>query len=329
MQINLYIKKGKKDCHEAITAEPSLDFEGIFNVTTAAYSSYCVEMTWAYPDEAVSEEKVLYMAENQIANAGISDNIRLAYPVAAVYDKNMQFVGYMYPKVFEQSIALTTLTTYQRRPMSKMKRFADKPAWHDKYERDEKGMKNRLKLLYNITKALHMIPQHCVPVYLSPDEIFITASGKVTIGKLHLSELCQAGKLIHPLRCVKSEYLSAEGRKRFGTDVPMTQSAALFAYAVIFYQVLTGTHPYSGTVLKAPYDKCVEVSQCIDNDLFAFGQRSEYISFPTGLNLHQAFNTLHPDIQTLFKRAFSSDNSSRPSLEEWGKSLYECIVAMK
>ena len=78
MQINLYIKKGKKDCHEAITAEPSLDFEGIFNVTTAAYSSFSVEMTWAYPDEAVSEEKVLYMAENQIANAGSSDNIRLA-----------------------------------------------------------------------------------------------------------------------------------------------------------------------------------------------------------------------------------------------------------
>ena len=96
MQINLYIKKGKNDCYEAITAEPSLDFEGIFNVTTAAYSSYCVEMTWAYPDEAVSEEKVLYMAENQIEDPDeIKMFSRLNYKYSEEHSDDHTFVFLM------------------------------------------------------------------------------------------------------------------------------------------------------------------------------------------------------------------------------------------
>ena len=114
----------------------------------------------------------------------------------------------------------------------------------------------------------------------------------------------------------------------FANHKPIEKEDILFTYAVMFYQVLTGVHPYGGTILSAPYDKCVEIGQCIDNDLFAFGSKAEYITFPESFNLHSTFHTLSGEIQELFKRAFGTASASRPTLEEWGKGFYNCVVQL-
>lgn len=323
--MNFYIKKAATSCFEPITIEALDKREGLYSITTPAYSAYCIQMI--EPNDSL-EQRILYMAERPVPNADKYPNTSFSLPLAAVYDENKRLFGYMQPKAFPRSISLTTLTTYQRKPLAQMKRYADKTEWHDKFERDEKGIKNRLKLLYNIAKALHALPAQYVPAHISPEDILITATGKVTLANLIWSEVSQGEKLLFAACNVNQDYLSVEGKRCLASKSPMTQSAAIFAYAVIFYQVLTGTHPYSGTILSEPYSQCVEIGQCIDNNLFAFGEKSEYISFPENFNLHSTFSTLDPKIQSLFKRAFSSEVSSHPTLDEWGKTLYESIAAM-
>lgn len=324
--MNLYIKKGTKDCHEAIVANLCSAGPDIYAITTPRYSAYSI---YLLPNAKQLEEKVLYMVEHPIADIGNLPNVCISLPVAAAYNSNMECIGYMALNPHIGSIELTNLTVYQRRPMAKMKRFATRTEWHGKFERDAVGMVNRIKLLYNICKALHLIPKQYVPAYISPEQILVTATGKVTITNLVFSEILDGDNYLYPAGSLTPDYLPAEGRKSLNSSTPLTQSAALFAYAVIFYQVLTGTHPYGGTILKAPYDKCIEISQCIENHLFPFGERAEYITLPENFNLHETFNALPAEVQTLFKRAFGSNPAARPTLEEWGKVFYDYIISMK
>ena len=52
-----------------------------------------------------------------------------------------------------------------------------------------------------------------------------------------------------------------------------------FALAVAFYKILIGTHPFSGFKLKPPYntDEYADISSHIEAELFAFGNKTDYI----------------------------------------------------
>ena len=327
--MKLYIKKDTLDCYEEILVKELDSQQMLYSVETAAYSHCLVQMIISREFDKYPENKYLFMAANQPKDMDKHPNVRLSIPVAAVYDSRLTYCGYIYPQPFDDTISLTYLTTYQRRPMSKSKRFAGKTEWHDKFERDEVGMKNRFKLLYNISKALHLIPSVYTPAYLTPEDIRITAKGKISIANLHHSQILATNKYFVPSQSITPDYATKSSKIAFANHKPIEKEDILFTYAVMFYQVLTGVHPYGGTILSAPYDKCVEIGQCIDNDLFAFGERSEYITLPENFNLHQTFNTLPVEIQGLFKRAFSSNPTARPTLDEWGKTLYDCITSMK
>ena len=327
--MKLYIKKDTLDCYEEILVKELDSQQMLYSVETAAYSHCLVQMITCRDLDKHPENKILFMAANQPKEMDKHPNVHLSIPVAAIYDSRMAYCGYMYPQPFADTISLTYLTTYQRRPMSKSKRFAEKTEWHDKFERDEVGMKNRFKLLYNISKAIHLIPSAYTPAYLTPEDIRITAKGKISIANLHHSQVLATNKYYAPSLSITPEYATKSSKVAFANRTPVEKEDILFAYAVIFYQVLTGVHPYGGTILSAPYDKCVEIGQCIDNNLFAFGERAEYITLPDNFNLHQTFNTLPVKVQELFKRAFSSNPTTRPTFDEWGKTFYDCILQMK
>lgn len=182
-------------------------------------------------------------------------------------------------------------------------------------------------MLCNIAIALHTIHStgRYVLVDLKPENIDATGAGKVSIMDTDSIQISENGKILYPATAFTPEYFAPEGKELKRLNRPFTLQCDYFAAAVCFYQILTGTHPYSGTVLKSPYDNCTEIADCISNGLFAFGEKQKYIDLPSAFNLQQNFYNLPSTIQGLFKRAFGSQASKRPTMEEWGRTFHEII----
>ena len=164
--------------------------------------------------------------------------------------------------------------------ISQLKRFKDKVEWHNKYELDtSEGIINRVKMLCNIAIALHTIHStgRYVLVDLKPENIDATGAGKVSIMDTDSIQISENGKILYPATAFTPEYFAPEGKELKRLNRPFTLQCDYFAAAICFYQILTGTHPYSGTVLKSPYDNCTEIADCISNGLFAFGEKQNIL----------------------------------------------------
>jgi len=298
----------------------------VHNITTSKYSAdYCIKIY--IRDAEKMHKKIEYMVTHppQIIR---DTSFRICWPIALAYDTKKEFVGYMMPLAFPKGHDLTILSVYRNKPLSQLKRFKDKVEWHNKYELDtSEGIINRVKMLCNIAIALHTIHStgRYVLVDLKPENIDATGAGKVSIMDTDSIQISENGKILYPATAFTPEYFAPEGKELKRLNRPFTLQCDYFAAAVCFYQILTGTHPYSGTVLKSPYDNCTEIADCISNGLFAFGEKQKYIDLPSAFNLQQNFYNLPSTIQGLFKRAFGSQASKRPTMEEWGRTFHEII----
>lgn len=298
----------------------------VHNITTSKYSAdYCIKIY--IRDAEKMHKKIEYMVAHPPQN--IRDtSFRICWPTALAYNTKKEFVGYMMPLAFPKGHDLTILSVYRSKPLSQLKRFKDNVEWHNKYELDtSEGIVNRVKMLCNIAIALHTIHStgRYVLVDLKPENIDATGAGKVSIMDTDSIQISENGKILYPATAFTPEYFAPEGKELKRLNRPFTLQCDYFAAAVCFYQILTGTHPYSGTVLKSPYDNCTEIADCISNGLFAFGEKQRYIDLPAGFNLQQNFYNLPSTVQGLFKRAFGLQASKRPTMEEWGRTFHEII----
>lgn len=298
----------------------------VHNITTSKYSAdYCIKIY--IRDAEKMHKKIEYMVTHppQIIR---DTSFRICWPIALAYNTKKEFVGYMMPLAFPKGHDLTILSVYRNKPLSQLKRFKDKVEWHNKYELDtSEGIVNRVKMLCNIAIALHTIHStgRYVLVDLKPENIDATGAGKVSIMDTDSIQISENGKILYPATAFTPEYFAPEGKELKRLNRPFTLQCDYFAAAICFYQILNGTHPYSGTVLKSPYDNCTEIADCISNGLFAFGEKQKYIDLPSAFNLQQNFYNLPSTIQGLFKRAFGSQASKRPTMEEWGRTFHEII----
>lgn len=298
----------------------------VHNITTSKYSAdYCIKIY--IRDAEKMHKKIEYMVTHPPQN--IRDtSFRICWPTALAYNTKKEFVSYMMPLAFPKGHDLTILSVYRSKPLSQLKRFKDNVEWHNKYELDtSEGIVNRVKMLCNIAIALHTIHStgRYVLVDLKPENIDATGAGKVSIMDTDSIQISENGKILYPATAFTPEYFAPEGKELKRLNRPFTLQCDYFAAAICFYQILTGTHPYSGTVLKSPYDNCTEIADCISNGLFAFGEKQKYIDLPVAFNLQQNFYNLPSTIQGLFKRAFGSQASKRPTMEEWGRTFHEII----
>lgn len=298
----------------------------VHNIITSKYSAdYCIKIY--IRDAEKMHKKIEYMVTHPPQN--IRDtSFRICWPTALAYNTKKEFIGYMMPLAFPKGHDLTILSVYRSKPLSQLKRFKNSVEWHNKYELDtNEGIVNRVKMLCNIAIALHTIHStgRYVLVDLKPENIDATGAGKVSIMDTDSIQISENGKILHPATAFTPEYFAPEGKELKGLNRPFTLQCDYFAAAICFYQILTGTHPYSGTVLKSPYDNCTEIADCISNGLFAFGEKQRYIDLPAGFNLQQNFYNLPSTVQGLFKRAFGSQASKRPTMEEWGRTFHEII----
>ena len=332
--MKLYIQKTVNGSLEAIQVKDDPLGKGgqgaVYNIITSQYKDeYCIKIYLR--DAQAVFEKIKYMVSHPPQNIKDNPSFRICWPVALVYNEQKKFVGYMMPLAFPRGNDLTIISVYRNKPLAQIKRFKNKTEWHNKYELDtQEGILNRIKMLCNVAIALHKIHDtgRYVLVDLKPENIDATGTGKVSIMDTDSIQISESGRILHPATAFTPDYFAPEGKNLQKCKRPFTVQCDYFAAAICFYQILTGTHPYTGVVLLPPLDKYTEISDCIAEGLFAHTDdksKQRYMQMPTGFNPQQNFFNLPPEVQAMFKRAFGPDPKARPSMEEWGKVFYSII----
>ena len=169
----------------------------------------------------------------------------------------------------------------------------------------------RLKLCFNIAVAISQIHAtgHYVITDLKPDNIIINSAGLVSIVDIDSFQISEGGQVLFPATAQTPEYSPA--------DRSFTQAWDRFSMAVIFYRLLFGIHPFTGSC-HAPYENCNSIEELMKNGLFPHSE-SKKRYFKKIPPPHLQFNRLDSLIRTLFLQAFEGEQ--RPSAETWAQAL--------
>jgi DNA-binding helix-hairpin-helix protein with protein kinase domain len=187
---------------------------------------------------------------------------------------------------------------------------------------DTQGRKNRLRLICNIAagvKGLHAAGH--VLVDFKPSNILVhPPTGEimfVDLDSLQLSK--QLGKFLAPLGT--PEYMPPEAYVD-PADQLRVNSWDYFSMAVIFYQMLTGIHPYCGTP-KEFVTGVDTLEDKIKSRMYVGGaEAKKYDVIPKP---HNRITNFYKDLQPLFGAAFEGPAAQRPSAEKWGLQIFELI----
>lgn len=331
--MKIYIKKTISSNYELLeTPDQELGKGGqayVYHIRTGGYEDYCLKKYIKLDDARRNFDRICYMIQHPPKNFMGSNSFRICWPTALAYDMQKNFIGYVMPLAFENSRDLKILEVYNAKPISQQSKYKNYPEWFDKYELDtNEGLKNRMKMLCNWSIALYSLHEtrKYVIVDLKPENVMATSSGMISIVDTDSFQISENGKILFPGAAYTPAYFPPEGKETKDKNLPFSISCDCFASAVCFYKILTGVHPYGGTIKKSPYDGLENEAEFISAGLFAFGHKKQYLEFPA-FNLHRHFENLSPTIQALFKRAFGPDPKGRPTMDEWGKALHEAALS--
>lgn len=297
----------------------------LFKPASFAGKDICVKIYFKSKRSRQLEQKLLFMVANPPQNIQ-SEGSMLAWPLDVVYNEKREFLGFVMPLAFANSKPLIYLTE------KKISRKLD-PIWKDKYDRSlgAYSMIARLKLICNIAIPIHKL--HATNRYVlrdfKPENVLVTPEGKVTLvdmDSVQITDTNGTGKPMFHDFSATPNYMPPEHYTRgVGKDpnVAVGKSWDYFSLGVVFYQIVFGLHPYVVNPLYTRDNSSNEIYQNVAQNLFLFGPNASKISsYPP---LHDNFKHTPPQLQSLFKGAFSSDPSARPTLEQWVKTLKEVI----
>lgn len=334
--MNIYKKTSPTSNFEVIELSDKVLGKGgqgsVYKITTQGYENYCVKIYKSADSASKSFDRITYMIQNPPDNIMGNSAFRICWPVAFAYDSDKKFIGYIMPLAFPNSRDLKILEIYNPKPIAQQSRYKKYPEWHNKYElNDTVGIQNRMKMLCNWAIAIHCIheTQKYVIIDLKPENVMATATGKISIIDTDSFQISENNRILFSGPAYTAAYFPPEGKLHKQQNAAFPRTCDYFAAAVVFYKILTGVHPYGGTNLLPPYDTLETEEECIREGLFAYGNKKQYIKFPTGLNLQNNFKNLPLLVQQLFIRAFDSDINQRPTMEEWGRLFKEVIASNK
>lgn len=317
---------------EVITLEDSAFSSGgegeVRSVKTAPirFKNVCVKIYYQAKRSKQQENKINFMVANPPAKVEGS-GFMIGWPIATIYDKASNFLGFVMPLAPKGSKQLVNLTAL------KLNKKLDQ-VWFDKYDRaiGKNAMIARLKLINNISIPIHLL--HSTGKYVlkdfKPQNVLVTHNGRVTIVDMDSVQITENSRLLFPGTAATDLYMPTE----FYTDnvghnanMPLNKSWDLFAIGVVFYQLMFGLHPFVVTPWVLKDDSCNEISQNIAQGLFPFGDKQHKVrGYPEP---HNNFKIIPANVQILFKRTFSNNPTSRPSAEEWGKTIHAILATAK
>ncbi|HTD27894.1 MAG TPA: hypothetical protein VK660_00735, partial [Xanthomonadaceae bacterium] len=259
---------------------------------------------------AVRERKVEAMLKKPPALPDIVEDgerfVRMAWPVASLYDKSRRFVGFLTPAVDMQATS----------PLESV--------LHEDQARAE-GLPTSLGAKINLAARLavaitelHQLEHHVV--HLTPANLrFYRQSLHLTlIGCERFSIYANLERFAaHPdAGVIASHYLAPEFQ---GQPIPRAkeESQDRFALAVLVFQLLNfGIHPFTGIPTRA--DVPDDIPGRIARNCYAYGSIPHPDLEPSPGSGHLA---MPRELRTLFDRAFATDGRPRPPALDWANWL--------
>ena len=283
----------------------------------------CVKIYHSHVVNKQREERIKYMVANppsQIRGEGFM----LGWPMDYVTDTDGKFLGFVMPLGFSDSKELVNLTA-----TTLSKNLGQE--WQERYDRSlgKKALLSRLKLICNIAIPVHIL--HATGKYVlkdfKPQNVLSTADGRITICDMDSIQIADGGNLLFSGTAATPDYMPPEfyskGIGKKATDV-INESWDTFAMGVVFYQLLFGIHPYVVTPKEEQDDGANSISSNISSGLFPFGVNGDMVKIRP--KLHDKFTVLPQELQDLFVKTFSDEESKRPSAEDWGKNMNEIVI---
>lgn len=262
--------------------------------------------------------RIEYMVANKPQKLRSSDHI-ICWPVEMIFDKNKKFLGFIMPLAFSESEML-----YEIVKPNLPKRLSH--TWQKFDRKQNDSIEIRMKVCLNVVIAIHNI--HLTGKYVlcdfKPENLLISKSGQVSIIDTDSFQISEHGKVLHAATAFTPEYTPPEKYLAKSLVNGVEQSWDRFSFAIVFYQILFGIHPYACS------SNVDELADKIRLGQFVHGQRTSDITRVPPI--HQVFDAYPPSVRKLFMLAFDHGHDSpdaRPSAEDWGKTLHEILPEAK
>jgi hypothetical protein len=273
-----------------------------------------------YKKDSKKQYKISYII-NTVPNSII--NRDTVWPKESVFDKNGKFIGFIMPKAVEKGIKLNILCS------SRVNTQKYGSEWEKFCREKREAILLRLKICANISLAVNNIhsEKSYVLVDLKPENILISPSGQISIIDIDSIGI-YGGNKSYPAEVHTYDYTPPEFYKNKSlNDIQRTWD--YFSMGVVFYMILAGIHPYTGTC-KSPYDTCTSYDQKIMKGLYPHGSKGSF--FVQLLPEQSVIKNYPSNIQELFTKCFNEghDNPSiRPTPCQWYNEIIKLIEDIK
>ena len=289
----------------------------------------------------VSRIEKFYKLE-QIADFNInygSTSLSLGtWPNEIVKTSNGDIVGYVMNTI-NNGIDLSQIIfayDYQK-AFYKYKKNRDKyQLWMNTFFYNSENIRNRFILSYSLANSFDKIynikSKHGLPIQLDvynfdikPLNILVSIEKNTNIiipFILDLDNLTlknSTGKLGPTNPQYTPDYMAPEG--------PVDKYYDYYSIAVIFYQLIFSTHPFTVTG-GTRFTDGITTDFYVKNKCFAWGRNRKFLHEATLKDhRHNNFKQISLGLQKLFIRAFDSDfPTNRPTMTEWKKEFEEFLL---
>lgn len=281
----------------------------VHKVTGALYADCCVKIFHTGKIGA-RRTKLEYMIKHPLS-APANSAYRICWPMDFVY-RGTELIGYVMLMAFNGSHSL-----YDINLKDGTETFA---------RTTERGMSNRLKVLYNISNVIGILHQYG---YLLADfklqNILFTDSGKLSMIDMDSVQIVENGKLLFELTAATAEYAYPKELHLLKTKRPLTPAWDIYSFAIVAYQILLGIHPFTAsTELRDSHGGSITTpDQLMANNMFPFGIRAKDIFAKPPV--HNYFLQLPKEMRRLFVNTFDL-SMIPPSIGQWKKTLKDAIL---
>ncbi|MDX2303743.1 MAG: WG repeat-containing protein [Microscillaceae bacterium] len=315
--MSLQLLNGKFQPIEIKSEALGIGAEGsVYEIIYPAHlAGYVVKIYRDIEKAPLKQEKIEYLIKHK---PQLKEPLSVIFPEDIVYQTDGRFIGFIMKKALGE-FDLTSLCTFgnsDRLPKE----------WHDKYNRNApQGLKNRLKICYNIAAAVNQVHRggKFTFVDLKPENIKISFDGRVSIVDIDSIAIANGKELIFPAERLTPEYSPAEFTETNLKKDVIDETWDRFSISVLFYKILFGIHPYAGTT-KGNYAHLNSNEQKIIEGLFPQGQKSEH--FEIIPEPHKKFKEAPYKVRKLFLNCFEEGQflpSKRPSAADWCQVLVQ------
>lgn len=283
-----------------------------------------------HPEKSV---KLKYMVEHRPRNLSDTNGmIQICYPAFLLFDAPTKgnFIGYVMYHALENSRDLQNVAMNVNEARFESLRRIGKPdtigeSIYHKYPRPQSPadidiLQNRYKIIHNICSVIHYLHQdgHYVIGDIKPENILMTVNAGISLVDVDSIQITENGKLLFANEASTPEYCPPEFLRH--PQKIKAISFDLFSIAVLFYQILIGTHPYTYTIRNQ--SKQNDIAGNIRYGYYANGKKKKSFNAP---KCHLLFDYLPQNLQDLFNRAFEGNPNARPTAQEWKDTMRSLI----